>query len=71
LKTIVLLHKDSNEIIEIIKQLKNQYGLVVNKDFEFSYQAGKWDEMVGDIPKQTKFTFFEDRWATLFVLKWS
>lgn len=70
MKTVVIPNKNSNEISEILKQLKSQYGLIANKDFEFSYQPGNWDPMVGDIPRQTKFTFFEDKWATLFILKW-
>lgn len=67
---IILYEKDSNEISEIVRNLKQQ-GYVVGIDFDFAYSPGRWDEMIGTIPRQTKFTFYNERLATWLAIKWS
>lgn len=55
------------EIVSELRSLNYQQGL----DFDFAYQQGRWDNMVGDIPKCTKFIFYNNAIATWFSLKYS
>jgi hypothetical protein len=66
---VILNNLSSNEVTDIVRELRNQ-GLVQGQDFDFSFYQTKWDNMVGEIPKHTKFTFYEDKWATFFSLKY-
>jgi hypothetical protein len=65
-------HKTPNEIIEIVRELREQ-GYIQGKDFDFSYNQAKWDPMTGHNvePAGTVFKFYTEKYATLFVLKWS
>jgi hypothetical protein len=58
------------EIMEIVRELRSQ-GLTQTKDFDFAFNQSRWDEMIGEIPKQTIFTFYTEKYATLFALKYS
>jgi hypothetical protein len=53
-----------------VKELKAQ-GLTQGKDFDFAFNQSRWDEMIGEVPKQTIFTFYTEKHATLFALKYS
>ena len=55
--------------LDIVSELK-QKGWVQGKDFDFAYHQSKWDEMIGEIPKQTVFTFYNDSNASYFMLRW-
>lgn len=55
--------------MEIVKELRSQ-GLVQGKDFDFAYHQAKWDHMIGEIPKKVIFSFYENKWATWFILKY-
>lgn len=67
---LVVYHKDSTEISQIVRNLKND-GYKVGVDFDFEYSSGKWDSFTGkDIPRQTKFTFYNKKLATWMVLKY-
>ena len=66
---VIVKEKDANEISQLVKDLKQQ-GLIINVDFDFEYSPGRWDEMVGTIPRQTKFTFYNKELGLLFALKW-
>ena len=70
MSVIILKFKDSNEISNIVYELKLK-GLQVGKDFDFEYHPGRWDMMTGDIPRYTKFTFYNEKEGTWFALKWS
>jgi hypothetical protein len=65
---IVILHKDASRILDIVKELKGQ-GLVQGVDFDFAFHQSRWDEMIGEVPKETVFTFYSEKYATLFALK--
>lgn len=69
---IVLIIKelDSNEISQLVRTLKEQ-GYKVGIDFDFEYSPGRWDPMTGTIPRQTKFTFYNEKLATYVSLRWS
>ena len=61
--------KDPNQILELVRELRDQ-GLVQGKDFDFAYHQSKWDDMIGEIPTTTVFTFYVDKYSTLFILKY-
>jgi hypothetical protein len=67
--TINVEYKDPNEILDIVKQLRSS-GLVQGVHFDFSYNQSRWDEMIGEIPKTTVFIFYEEKYSTLFALKY-
>lgn len=66
----VILYIDVNRTLEIVSELKKQ-GWVINKDFSFAHYQNTWDNMVGDLPKQTIFTFYNDSNASYFMLRWA
>jgi hypothetical protein len=55
--------------LEIVSELK-KHGWFMGTDFDFAYHQSKWDEMIGEIPKQTVFTFYNDSNASYFMLRW-
>jgi hypothetical protein len=57
------------DLIQTSQELKAE-GLVQGKDFDFAYHQSKWDDMIGEIPTYTIFTFYEDSWATWFAIKY-
>jgi hypothetical protein len=65
----VTLYIDVNKTLEIVGKLKKQ-GWALHKDFDFAYHQSKWDEMIGEIPKQCTFTFYNDSNASYFMLRW-
>jgi hypothetical protein len=68
--TKIVIHRlEPNEIFEIIRELK-QMGWVQGKDFDFAFNQSRWDDMIGEIPKQTIFTFYTEKYASLFALKY-
>lgn len=68
---IKVLHKDPSEIMEIVRELRNS-GLIQGRDFDFAYNQAKYnnDGWEAVEPKTTVFTFYQDKLATLFVLKY-
>jgi hypothetical protein len=66
---INVMHKDPVGIMELVKKLRDE-GLVQGQDFDFAFYQSKWDEMIGEIPKHTVFTFYIEKHATLFALKY-
>lgn len=66
---IKLLDKDPNEILDIVKELRAS-GMVQGKDFDFAFYQNRWDPMIGDVKGFTNFTFYEEKLATWFALKW-
>jgi hypothetical protein len=65
----VTLYIDVNSTLEIVHELK-RHGWFMGKDFDFAYHQGAWDEMIGEIPKQSVFTFYNDSNASYFTLRW-
>ncbi len=57
---------------EIVNDLKGM-GLVLHKDFDFAYVPPKWDDFSyeGVERKHTRFTFYNDKHATMFSLRYS
>jgi hypothetical protein len=68
--TNITLHDRSpNEVLEMVKELRQQ-GLVQGEDFDFAYNQSRWDEMIGEIPKSAIFSFYTEKYATMFALKY-
>jgi len=67
---IKLLDKDPTEVIEIVKAMRNS-GLTQGKDFDFAFYQTRWDPMIGDVKGFTNFTFYEEKLATLFALRYA
>jgi len=67
--TINIEHKNPIDILDIVKELRAS-GLVQGVHFDFAYNQSRWDEMIGEIPKNTAFTFYEEKYSTLFALKY-
>lgn len=56
--------------LEIVQELRDM-GWVQGTDFDFAFHQSKWDEMIGEIPRHTVFTFYNDSNASYFMLRWS
>jgi hypothetical protein len=54
-------------MLGIVKELRSK-GYVQGVDFDFAYYQSKWDNMIGEIPRETIFTFYKDELATWFEL---
>ena len=68
--TNITIHdRSANEVLEIVKELRQQ-GLVQGEDFDFAYNQGRWDEMIGEVPKSAIFSFYTEKYATMFALKY-
>jgi hypothetical protein len=76
LKEIKLENLDVNEVLDIVRSLRAQ-GLIQGKDFDFSYNKAvyqdwrDWDNTINTVsPKHAIFKFYDDRYATLFALRY-
>ena len=67
--TITIERKDPNAILDIVKELRAS-GLVQGVHFDFAYNQSRWDPMIGDVKGFTNFTFYEEKYSTLFALKY-
>jgi hypothetical protein len=67
---IKIYKKNANEILDIVGELRAK-GWVQSVDFDFAFNQSSWDAMIGEIPKYTVFTFYTEKYATLFGLKYS
>jgi hypothetical protein len=67
--SITIDRKNPNDVLDIVKELRAS-GLVQGVHFDFAYNQSRWDEMIGEIPKFTTFTFYEEKYSTLFALKY-
>ena len=68
---VVVNNKSANDVMDIVHALRAQ-GLIQGQDFDFAfhqavYTADSWTPVT---PKQTVFTFYTEKYATLFALKY-
>jgi len=70
MKQVVIAKRSAGQIMEIVQELRAS-GLVQGVDFDFAYYQSRWDEMIGEVPSETVFTFYQDKYSTLFALKYS
>lgn len=65
----VILYIDAVTTIGIVIELR-KLGWIQGVDFDFAYNQSQWDNMIGEIPKQTVFTFYNDSDASYFMLRY-
>lgn len=70
MKTIKLIGKNPAEIMEIVREMRSA-GWVQGIDFDFAFHQSRWDDMIGEIPRNAIFTFYTEKYATFFALKWA
>lgn len=68
---MILHNKSANEAIDIVHDIRRM-GLLQGIDFDFKFMPTECDPASGQVitDKHTVFTFYDDKWATLFALKW-
>lgn len=67
---IIIQRRRPDEVLTIVNDLRLR-GLVQGKDFDFAFNQSRWDDMIGEVPKHTIFTFYTEKHATLFALKYT
>ena len=67
--TITIENRSVIAVLDIVKELKAS-GLVQGVHFDFAYNQSRWDPMIGDVKGFTNFTFYEEKYSTLFALKY-
>ena len=67
---IIIHNRDAIEILGIVGKLKAD-GLVQGKDFDFYFYRKHWDPMTGDMKGFTRFTFYTEKYALFFALKYA
>ena len=67
--TITIENRSVTDVLDIVKELKTS-GLVQGVHFDFAYNQSRWDPMIGDVKGFTNFTFYEEKYSTLFALKY-
>ena len=67
--TVVVKDRNVSDVLDIVKELKAS-GLVQGVHFDFAYNQSRWDPMIGDVKGFTNFTFYEEKYSTLFALKY-
>jgi hypothetical protein len=72
LKEIKIPNIDATRVMEIVRDLRSQ-GLVQGKDFDFAYNQSTYDpiSMHNIEGKSGKFKFYDDKYATLFALRYA
>lgn len=72
MKTVSVENVNANDTMNIVNDLRNQ-GYVQGVDFDFAYRPEIHDNFSME-PLQTRhaeFTFYVEKYATLFALKYS
>ena len=72
LTKVKIKDKDPNEVMDIVRDLRNQR-FVQGTDFDFAYFQSQYDPISGHLieRKHTVFTFYIEKYATWFTLKYS
>ena len=69
---VLTVYKETaNEVMDLVRELRNT-GWVQGKDFDFKYVPSKYinDGFTEIVPKHTEFTFYNEKLATWFALRW-
>lgn len=66
---ITVHDRSPNEVLDMVRGLREQ-GLTQGTDFDFAYNQSRWDEMIGEVPKSAIFSFYTEKYATLFAIKY-
>jgi pentose-5-phosphate-3-epimerase len=66
----VTVHVESvQKVLEIVNELRTQ-GMIQGQDFDFAYQSHLWESIANPEEKSAVFTFYTEKYATLFALKY-
>lgn len=70
--TVIVYDKGVTEILDIVRDLSKIHKLQINVDFEFAYNPPEFNFMDpnSSLPRHTKFTFRDAKFATFFTLKY-
>jgi len=71
-KQIIVPNLKPDKVMEIVREMRKG-GMVQGKDFDFKYcpvqyNNDGWEQIS---TQHTVFTFYEERYATWFAIKWS
>lgn len=68
---VKVIDKGPNEVMDIVRELREQ-GLIQGRDFDFAYHQARYDINSYDAVenRHAVFTFYTERYATLFTLKY-
>ena len=67
--TITVTNKNAIDALDLVHTLRDK-GYVQGVDFDFAFHQSRWDDLIGEIPKTTVFTFYKEELATWFSLQW-
>ena len=67
---VIIRNRDAREVMEVVAKLR-QDGWQQGQDFDFYFQQSHWDGMTGTIPSSTKFVFYNEKYASIFALKYA
>ena len=67
MKTVTILGKTANEIIDIVHEMK-KYGWETGVDFDWEYHKGQ--SLFGSDDRHTIFYFHKEEYSTYFALRW-
>ena len=68
--TSIKINGNAVEKIEKDNELRTA-NLIQGTDFDFSFNQSRWDDMIGEISKNAIFTFYNDKHAIFYALKWT
>jgi len=69
LTSVVQVQASASVATDIVHELRSQ-GYQQGVDFDFAYYQSQWDDMIGEIPKHTKFIFYNSALSSWFALKY-
>ena len=67
---IIIHNRDPSEILGIVGKLKSD-GWEQGQDYDFYFHQSHWDGMIGTVPSSTKFVFYNEKYASIFALKYA
>jgi hypothetical protein len=71
MKQVTIDHTRPVDIMNIVNEMRTA-GMTQGKDFDFAYHNASYnnDGHEAVTPRHTVFTFYDDKWATFFILRW-
>ena len=69
---IALYKRTPNEIIDIVRSMRDT-GMIQGIDFDFKFNQTKREPYGGYVvsAEHTVFVFYEEKYATWFLMRWS
>jgi len=72
MKKVTVSHDKPDLIMTTVREMRKA-GLVQGEDFDFAFYNAQYDDTGFNLvnPRHTVFTFYKDKWATWYSIKWS